>query len=709
MDNKIFETDPKLRLREDLISLHSINPFVDCLSSARSYMASGHLSQSLTIKHGDEKIIQTGLEKQFGNNTFSKKLDTDIRVIKSIKRYNGLDVNSVNNCVETIIIYENLENNEIDFISIPYYHKLHPHYGFKYVKNEDLLSSLRVNDMLPKGTIFADSPTVAKNQGYKYGVNANVALINLPETTEDGVIISDRLQHKMAHDVFETRIVEFGSKSFPLNIYGDDNTYKSFPEIGELVNEDSVVMVLRDYDSELAPALISKKDVREYDPVFDKAFYVRGPGEIKNIYGQEVTQGEIVDIKVYVSNKYKKDLYTEVDANIEKYANSLKKFYLEIIEVYEQLKKEHKARYGYNTDLPISEQFHKLVVDAYAVANPAKHRITYSSKNEELDSVRIEFVIAYHSVIPVISGKVSDSHGSKGVIVQVRPLDKMPYTYVNGEKVIADVVMDPSSVVSRMNPGRIYEQKFNAISRKTQYEIRKVMNYPNTTFSNKEITAGWNILLGLLEIIDTEQYAGYKIITDNKMKQQILEECLNEEVYILYKISSPKRPHEIVSSVVGTIYDPEVQPVHIPQIDGSEKVTHEPITIAPIYTILLFKTGENYLSVAGSKVNHFGMPIGVTGTARNHIPWRASPTRILSETGSRLIVSYTNRYVLAELKDRANSIPSHKHAYWNILEANQPTNIPKLINRKVQPYGDDSSLELVKNIFNSAGAGIKYK
>ena len=68
---------------------------------------------------------------------------------------------------------------------------------------------------------------------------------------------------------------------------------------------------------------------------------------------------------------------------------------------------------------------------------------------------------------------------SKGVIVQVRPLDKMPYTYVNGEKVIADVVMDPSSVVSRMNPGRIYEQKFNAISRKTQYEIRKAMNYPN--------------------------------------------------------------------------------------------------------------------------------------------------------------------------------------------------------------------------------------
>ena len=705
---KIFNVDPKLKLKEEMISFHSLNPFIDTVSSSRGYMMSAHYAQSLTIKHGDEKIIQTGLEKQFGDNTFSKKAETDIRIIKSIKRYNGIDINSVSQCVETLLIVENLENNELDFISIPYYHKLHPYFGFKYVKNEELLNKLRTNDIVPKDTVFADTPAVDKNKGYKYGVNANVALINLPETTEDGIIISDRLQQKMAHDVFETRIVEFGSKSFPLNIYGDENNYKSFPEIGDLINDDSVVMVLRDYDQELAPALLSKKDVREYDPIFDKAFYVKGPGEIKTVYGEQVTYGEIVDIKVYTSQKYEKDLYTGVDANIAKYAISLKRFYQEIIDTYEELRLDHYKRYG-NYEIPISEQLHKLIVDAYAVANPSKHKITYSSKNEELDSVRIEFTIAYHSIVPVKASKISDSHGSKGVIVQIKSLDQMPFTYVNGEKVIADVVMDPSSVVSRMNPGRIYEQYFNAISRKTQYEIRKVMNYPNTKFTKDEINAGWNILLGLLEIIGTEQYVGYKEVKDDKVKRDILEECLTKEVFILYKISTEKRPYQVVTDVQGTIYEPEIQPVHIPQADGSVKVTHENIIIAPIYTILLFKTGENYLSVAGSKLNHFGMPIGVTGATRNYIPWRASPTRILSETGSRLISAYTNRYVLAELKDRANSIPSHKAAYLNILEAEQPTNINKLIDRRVQPYGDDSSLELVNNIFNSAGLKIDYK
>lgn len=705
---KIFETDPKLKLKEEMISFHSLNPFIDTVSSSRGYMMSAHYAQSLTIKHGDEKIIQTGLEKQFGDNTFCKKAETDIRLIKSIKRYNGIDINSVTKCVETLLIVENLENNEIDFISIPYYHKLHPYFGFKYIKNEELLNKLRTNDILPKDTVFADSPSVDKNKGYKYGVNANVALINLPETTEDGIIISDRLQQKMAHDVFETRIVEFGKNSFPLNIYGDENNYKSFPEIGDLINEDSVVMVLRDYNNDLAPALISKKDVREYDPVFDKAYYVKGPGEIKNVYGEQVTYGEVVDIKVYTSQKYEKDLYTGVDNNIEKYATSLKRFYQEIIDTYEDLRLDHYKRYG-NYDLPISEQMHKLIVDAYAIANPSNYKMTYSSKNEELDSVRIEFTIAYHSIVPVKASKISDSHGSKGVIVQIKPLDQMPFTYVNGEKVIADVVMDPSSVVSRMNPGRIYEQYFNAISRKTQYEIRKVMNYPNTKYTKDEITKGWNVLLGLLEIIGTEQYDGYKQVQDENIKKDILEECLTKEVFILYKISTEKRPYQVVTDVQGTIYEPEIKPVHLPQEDGSIKVTSENIIIAPIYTILLFKTGENYLSVAGSKLNHFGMPIGVTGATRNFIPWRASPTRILSETGSRLISAYTNRYVLAELKDRANSIPSHKAAYLNILEAEQPTNINKLIDRRIQPYGDDSSLELVNNIFNSAGLKIDYK
>ena len=707
---KVFKVDDKLKIQERLISFHAINPFSPNDSSARSYMASSHISQTLTMNDADEKIIQTGLEKQFGQNTFNRKVEDDVRVVKVIKRYDGIDVTTVNKTVETFIITESLTTGEIDFIAIPEYFKLHQYFGFSYNLNHEVLDSLVVGKVIPKDTVLADSVAVDKNSGYKYGCNADMALLNLPETTEDGAIISKSFAERMNYDVFETRIVEFGSSNYPLNIYGDDTNYKAFPEIGELINDDSVIMVLRDHEENMYPGLMSINDVREFNPIFDKAFYVKAPGQEKTVNGKQVRYGEVVDIKCYVSPKWKKDMPTGVADGIEKYANSLKIFYKQILEVYEDLVKEHYKRFK-NKDLPISEKLHKLIVDAYAIVNPTRNRIMYSSRNELLDNVRMEFTIKYQGTVPGVGSKISDLNGSKGVIVGVWDDDKMPYTMINGHKVIADIIMDPSSVVSRMNPGRIYEMYFNAISRKTQAEIRKAMGgiKPILKYSKKEIEDGWKILLGLYKIIGTEQYTEYSKLTNQHDILEILDECLTKEVFIYYKVSSDKKPHEIVTEVKGTIYEPEVNPIHIPTVNGEEKITKQPSMIAPLYTILLAKTAESYLSVSSAKVNHFGLPIGVGANTRNYLPYRSSPTKILSETETRLYLSYVSRLGLVELKDRANSIPTHEAAYENILKSEHPTNIQNVVDRNITPYGNDSTLDLINNIFNSAGLDIIYE
>lgn len=706
---KVFEHDKKLEIKEELVSLHAMNPFVGNDSSARSYMFSSHLSQSLVLNNGDEKIIQSGLEKQFGQNTFNRKTEEDIRVLKVIKRYDGIDITTVNKTVETIIITESLETGEIDYISVPEYFKLHQYFGFSYKLNHEVLNNLRTGKVIPKDTVLAESPAVDKNYGYKYGTNANMCLLNLLETTEDGAVISKSFAEKLSYDVFETRVVEFGSQNFPLNIYGDDNTYKAFPEIGDLINDDSVIMVLRDYDQNMPAGLISINDVREFNPIFDKAIYVKSPGKEKIVNGEKVRYGEVVDIKCYTSNRWKKDLPTGVSDGIEKYSNSLKIFYKQILEVYEALMDEHYKRFK-NRDLPISEKFHKLVVDAYAIINPTKNRITYSSRNELLDNVRMEFTIRYKGTTPGIGSKLTDGHGAKGVIVDVWDDDRMPYTMINGEKVRADVIMDPSSLVSRMNVGRIYEMYFSAISRKTQYEIRKAMGgiKPITNYTKQEIQNGWDVLLGLLRIIDTEQYQVYKDLSNMDSILEILEECLNKEVFIYYKVSSNKKPYEIIHDIEGTIYQPEVNHCMIPREDGTEKRTKTPVMIAPLYTILLGKTAESYLSVSSAKVNHFGLPIGVGANTRNYLPYRSSPTKVLSETEVRLYLAYVGRLGIIELKDRANSIPTHEAIYSKILKSEQPTNIDVVVDRNVTPYGNDSTLDLINNIFNSAGLDISY-
>lgn len=419
----VFQTDPELAVREELVSYHSINPFIRENSSARGYMMSQHMSQCLAILGGDEKIVQSGLEKQFGENTFSVKTDKEVRVHKIIPRYGGLDDNSVKDVVETTYIVEDIETGEFDVILVPRYHKLHQYFGFGYKHNKEVMDNIKPDVIIPKDTILADSPQVSKNSGYKFGVNANVCLLNIPETAEDGIIISQRLANKMAFMLFETRVVEFGEKTFPLNLYGDAENYKAFPEIGELINSDSVVMALREVNTVLdnktklpkkseslvAPALMSINDVREFNPIFDKAYYCRAPGGIVNIDGKEYKSGEVVDIKVYTNPKYKKEIYSGVANNVEKYAIGLKQYYLKVLEAYDYIKDLNYKRYG-NKEVNLSERLHKLIVDAISVGNPTNHKIKYTSKNEELDLYRIEFTIAY-VVVPGKAYKCSDSHG----------------------------------------------------------------------------------------------------------------------------------------------------------------------------------------------------------------------------------------------------------------------------------------------------------
>lgn len=413
MTNKIFNVDDDLKIREELLSLHATNPFIAQTSSARSYMMSLHLSQSLPIFGGEEKIVQSGLEKQLGKNTFSKKPDDDFKVIKVIERYRGLSADSVNNVSHITIIGQNLTTGEYDAIELPNHNKVHNEFGFTYDWKTDILDKLKPNTIIPKDTILADSRAVDENNGYKFGINANLCLLGLPETAEDGMIVSESFAKKASYEVIEVRHIEFGSENFPLNIYGDENNYKPFPEIGEVVNEDSVLMVLRNYNSRLSHALTSKKDVLEYDPVFDKAIYVKGPGDVVDTSVGNILTSEIIDIKAYHCPKYKRDVLTGTINCVDKYVKGLKIYYNDILDTYNNITKEHYSRYR-NNDVPVTNRFHRLLVEAMAVGRENDGKIAYSYRNESLDLYRISFTIV-HRYNVCTSNKAADEYGRRQI------------------------------------------------------------------------------------------------------------------------------------------------------------------------------------------------------------------------------------------------------------------------------------------------------
>ena len=130
--------------------------------------------------------------------------------------------------------------------------------------------------------------------------------------------------------------------------------------------------------------------------------------------------------------------------------------------------------------------------------------------------------------------------------------------------------------------------------------------------------------------------------------------------------------------------------------------------IAPLYTILICKTADNMLYTSSPNLNNFLFPIPLTSNNRDRFPYRNTPVKFMSETEGRLFLFYLGREALAELKDRANSVPTHKALYTNILNAPYPTNIDRVVDRDKVPFGQDSAIKLVNSIFNSIGMAMKY-
>jgi len=280
----------------------------------------------------------------------------------------------------------------------------------------------------------------------------------------------------------------------------------------------------------------------------------------------------------------------------------------------------------------------------------------------------------------------------------------------------ADIISDPASTISRMNIGRLYEAYITKSARQLKRMISAeiialddIDDLSSTidTMDINIIDSLFNKVLGFLEIIGTEQYTAYVKIKDVHVKRDILKEIVTDEMYVYYSLGS-KPAYLIVEELNNSIYKPLVDKIKFNTINGIVE-SKEDIIIAPLYIMMLAKIADTWLSTSSAKVNHFGLPTSTSKAEKHRLPWRNSATKVLSETESRLYGSYVGVEFLAELKDRGSSIKAHENMYYNILAADNPTNIDRVIDRSIVPYGQDKALEIVNSLFNCAGIEMTHK
>lgn len=702
--------DEPNELHMELLNICCMNPLDAHISSSRKQMFSSHLGQCLVLLGSTVKRLQSGAEREFGKYTFSTKIPVDCVVIKVIPRYKetyGPDsvLKSQNDNPETVIIYEHAITKEVGCVSVKGWTTNHPYFGFRNKMSPEL-NALRQDSNVAAGTILTNSPSVDADGNYRYGREMNIAYMSHPATSEDGILISDKVLKDISFKKYESRFVEFGNKSFPLNAHGDEKVFKAFPDIGDFVRPDGLLMALRpyektdqSYDRELGLVTQSVYDLMEIDHVFDKLIYADGEG------------GRIVDIRVHhdtQANNPPTPLGMDVQAL--KYDQARRIFYGEIVHEWKRLERERRD------SLKITPEFHRLVYEALGVVQETKERVFKLYRKSALDDWRIEFVIEY-TVTPTIGFKLTGSSGNKGVICHVLPHDQMPR---DADGNVADIVMDPSSVVNRMNPSTYYEPYINAFSRDTSKQIRNwfglqegdrhaLRTIQEIEQNNRPLfEQAWHYLMRYYEIVSPKMHAifvggGYK-----KTSAEHMAAIVKDGIYIWKPTDCPRETTDIVRMLEAE-YQSCYGPVTYVGNSGRRVVTKVPVRIGSTYMILLEKTADDWSAVSSGRTQHYGVLAQVGNQDKHSLPYRSQPIRAFGEAEIRITAAYTGPRLTAEILDRNNNPETHRAVVNAILESDFPTVIYNAVDRNKIPLGGARPLQHVKHILACSGVEFVYE
>lgn len=219
---EIKQRAKELETPEDMLCV-GLTTLSSYSSSARASMLTQHLVQALVPNTPDIPGVFTSYEHMFGNFSSSyKKTESKLKVIKKINKHKGY--------VYTLLVYDP-KKDEYDIIQRNEVRNMAESYGYQY--NNEVIDSYNEGDTIKKNTMLYRSPCIDENENFRYGVNAKVVYVVSQETIEDAVVISESFANKLSTTKVDTCEIPFNDNDIFLNLYGDNDTYKAFPDIGE--------------------------------------------------------------------------------------------------------------------------------------------------------------------------------------------------------------------------------------------------------------------------------------------------------------------------------------------------------------------------------------------------------------------------------------------------------------------------------------------
>lgn len=677
-------------LHPALLATASLSLDPACTSSSRIQMFTTHLTQMLVMKGSTPRRCFTGAEREFGKYTFKIKMPCDATIIDVIPKYQetiGLNAITANPLV--VVVYIDVETREVGIIEVPKYHLTHQNFGFRY-NFKRAMSLLHKGASVRKGTILADSPNIDENNDYRFGIEANVCAMTIPGVIEDGVVISKSLAKRMTTVGYDHLVGNWGKRYYPLNLYGDDKVYKPFPDIGEHVRPDGLILAFREFDDLLDPIYMTPSALQKVE-LRDKRVYTKANARVVDVATRYDPKGQTAETPV------------GMDDQCRRYHSSESKFYSQLIQLHDRLMREAASK---KETLRISRPFHRLLSEANQyLLDPARVRCTRIIQRQPLDEWRVDITVDFE-LEPTKAFKLTGCHGDKGVIVDVWDDMRMP---VDKHGTRADMIVDGNTTLNRVNSPRLNELFFNATSDQVWRNIRAMVAGDKPTDS--EVAACYAHLRRYYEIVSSDMAAAMDSPAYKNAARDHVESILKNKhsIRLMIKTNNQRDVVDVIRTLEKE-YPIDIGPVQYTGASGIPRQTIDDILVSSQYIMLLEKTGSDWTAVASGTLQQHGILAKLTRRDKNSRGGRDNTVRSMGEDETRLTAATTynnttakflkerfghtagDGLASAEFADMANNPIVHMEMTHNILLAEKPTDIDQLIDRNKFPLGKSRSL-----------------
>lgn len=646
-------------------------------SGSRSAMAVSQSAQYLVLQFPDTPRILTGFEHEIWKATNGIRVPGNGRIVTILGKYQQSSrlVNP-----EKIVVFMNNDTNELDCVIVPSYGTMHDTFCYPY---KDNMRGLTANANIYKGDFLATTPSQLSNGIYATGMQFNTAYINNEADIEDGIMIRRSALQRGKPTAYGVGQDQWGSKSVPLNIYGDAANYKPHGAPGEKVREDGLLLATRNKDEifdvvGMMPHVLCKPNK------FDNLTYVT----------QEAVNARIVDVDVWTTVNDNSRL-AQTPVGMESYSMSLYNQKVHQAKALMDIEENHmRETYGKGK---ISNRMHKLLTRACGIAprhNASKYKQQIPSirrimRGTPIDEWMVKITYLWDFNLEYGS-KWTNLGASKGVTCRICEDHEMP---IDKWGRIVDIVVSTSSPVNRLNYGQLPEQYLNAASDFVRMDVQAMAK-------EGKIEEAFEYLMQFHRISSPDTYNAVKDMNHAEYVQNV---CDNPIVHIIPDHNDYVNMQWLRN--IEAFRAPGRSQLTLVNSAGIKVTTKAEVLVGSMAWYPLDKSSFHPMSVGVARRQTHGLPSPLSNRDKHSYPTSRQPPRVMAEAETRLIINQVVPEALVDVDEQATNPEATRcsiQQQWHQSSGG----MRNLIDRDTIPRGQGRNVGLARAMFEIQGIGF---